>query len=123
MSRLRTIIISAALVSFANVSAQEINVNIAQRGNRVDQSMYGIFFEEINHAGDGGLYAELVKNRNFEEHVIPSGTILKDGYAVAPHSLNYEHGNYRDWKVKWDTDSLKMDGWKVEGKADNGNPS
>lgn len=118
MSRLRTIIISAALVSFANVSAQEINVNIAQRGNRVDQSMYGIFFEEINHAGDGGLYAELVKNRNFEEHVIPSGTILKDGYAVAPHSLNYEHGNYRDWKVKWDTDSLKMDGWKVEGKAD-----
>ena len=41
----------------------------------------------------------------------------KDGFAVAPHSLNYEHGGYRDWKIKWDTDSLKMDGWKVKGAA------
>lgn len=118
MLNLRTILFSAALAGIANASAQEISVNTAQRGNTVDQSLYGIFFEEINHAGDGGLYAELVKNRNFEEHVIPSGTTLKDGYAVAPHSLNYEHGNYRDWKIKWDTDSLKMDGWKVMGKAE-----
>lgn len=28
--------------------------------------MYGIFFEDINYAADGGLYAELVKNRSFE---------------------------------------------------------
>lgn len=28
---------------------------------------YGLFFEEINHAGEGGLYAELVKNRSFED--------------------------------------------------------
>lgn len=83
----------------------------------MDPSLYGVFFEEINHAGDGGLYAELVRNRNFEEHVIPSGMTYKDGFAVAPHSLNYEHGGYRDWKIKWDTDSLKMDGWKVKGAA------
>ncbi|RYG47676.1 alpha-N-arabinofuranosidase, partial [bacterium] len=30
-------------------------------------SMYGVFFEEINHAGDGGIYSELVKNRSFRE--------------------------------------------------------
>lgn len=47
------------------------------------------FFEEINHGGDGGLYAELVRNRNFEEHVLPRGMVLKDGYACAPHSRNY----------------------------------
>ncbi len=29
---------------------------------------YGIFFEEINHAGDGGLYAELIHNRSFEDN-------------------------------------------------------
>ena len=28
--------------------------------------LFGIFFEDINHAADGGLYAELVQNRSFE---------------------------------------------------------
>ena len=32
----------------------------------VQPTMYGIFFEDINMAADGGLYAELVKNRSFE---------------------------------------------------------
>ncbi len=99
------------------VSAQEMTIDLQKRGHDVPQSLYGIFFEEINHAGDGGLYAELVKNRNFEEHVIPSGMTYKDGYAVAPHSINYEHGGFRDWKIKWDMDSLKMDGWTVNGDA------
>ena len=99
------------------LSAQVITVDLNKRGHDVDGSLYGVFFEEINHAGDGGLYAELVRNRNFEEHVLPSGMTYKDGFAVAPHSLNYEHGGYRDWKIKWDTDSLKMDGWTVAGDA------
>lgn len=28
--------------------------------------LYGLFFEDINHAADGGLYAELVQNCSFE---------------------------------------------------------
>jgi alpha-L-arabinofuranosidase len=32
--------------------------------------LYGIFFEDINHAADGGLYAEMVQNRSFEYDVI-----------------------------------------------------
>src|ERR1700722_16350784 len=32
----------------------------------VEPTMYGIFFEDINMAADGGVYAELVKNRSFE---------------------------------------------------------
>ena len=28
--------------------------------------LFGIFFEDINHAADGGLYAELIQNRAFE---------------------------------------------------------
>ncbi len=39
-----------------------------QRGPLVTEDHYGIFFEEINHAGDGGLYAELVRNRSFEDN-------------------------------------------------------
>ncbi|MCM1452250.1 MAG: hypothetical protein NC102_08320 [Clostridium sp.] len=117
MKFLKPASIAAMLACGCFVSAQEISVDLQKKGHDVPESLYGIFFEEINHAGDGGLYAELVKNRNFEEHVIPSGTTFVDGWAVAPHSLNYEHGNYRDWKIKWDMDSLKMDGWKVIGNA------
>ncbi len=32
----------------------------------IQPTMYGIFFEDINFAADGGLYAEMVKNRSFE---------------------------------------------------------
>ena len=71
--------------------------------------LYGIFFEDINHAADGGLYAELVRNRSFEfceidnkeyhaltawERVLPAdakGTItIQTGHAVCcknPHYL------------------------------------
>ncbi|OMO72911.1 hypothetical protein CCACVL1_17527 [Corchorus capsularis] len=35
-------------------------------GRRIPDTLFGIFFEEINHAGTGGLWAELVSNRGFE---------------------------------------------------------
>ena len=40
----------------------------AQRGPVIGPLHYGIFYEEINHAGDGGLYAELVRNGSMEEN-------------------------------------------------------
>ena len=46
--------------------------------------------EEINHAGDGGLYAELVQNRGFEEHVLPSGMTWRDGRAYAPEATTMQ---------------------------------
>lgn len=52
---------------------EELVINLQEKGAEVAPSMYGIFFEEINHAGDGGLYAELVKNRSFEELEMPEG--------------------------------------------------
>ncbi len=45
----------------------KITVHLDQTGPKVSPLLYGIFFEEINHAGDGGLYAELVRNRSFED--------------------------------------------------------
>ena len=52
--------------------SEEVVVNLRQKGTDISSSMYGVFFEEINHAGDGGLYAELVQNRSFEEDEIPA---------------------------------------------------
>jgi alpha-L-arabinofuranosidase len=46
--------------------AYTITVDPDARGAAIDDSMYGVFFEDINFAADGGLYAELVRNRSFE---------------------------------------------------------
>ena len=43
-----------------------ITVDTGARGPAIDDTMYGVFFEDINRAADGGLYAELVQNRSFE---------------------------------------------------------
>src|SRR4051812_37051637 len=43
-----------------------ITVRVDQPGARVNPGMWGAFFEDINFGGDGGLYAEMVKNRGFE---------------------------------------------------------
>ena len=44
-----------------------IHVDANQRGPQISPTHYGIFFEDINHAADGGLYAELIRNRSFED--------------------------------------------------------
>ncbi|MEU0264499.1 alpha-L-arabinofuranosidase C-terminal domain-containing protein [Nocardioides sp. NPDC006303] len=43
-----------------------ITAHAGQPGPEISDSMYGVFFEDINYAADGGLYAELVRNRSFE---------------------------------------------------------
>ncbi len=43
-----------------------ISVDVAHPGAVISPQMYGVFFEDINFAADGGLYPELVKNRSFE---------------------------------------------------------
>ncbi|WP_292899077.1 alpha-L-arabinofuranosidase C-terminal domain-containing protein [Microbacterium sp.] len=43
-----------------------ITADPAKEGAEISDEMYGVFFEDINNAADGGLYAELVRNRSFE---------------------------------------------------------
>lgn len=43
-----------------------LNVQANKPGAPIQPTMYGLFFEDINYAADGGLYAEMVKNRSFE---------------------------------------------------------
>lgn len=58
----------AALAVSAGMSAQThtFDVNTAKAGAPISKTMYGIFFEDINYAADGGLYGELLINRSFE---------------------------------------------------------
>ena len=62
-------LVSLSLVFASSLSAQAqhvMDVNTQKLGAPVSSTMYGLFFEDINYAADGGLYAELVKNRSFE---------------------------------------------------------
>ncbi len=63
-------ILSAALGVVAATSlatAQNVmELNVAKKGAPIQPTMYGLFFEDINYAADGGLYAEMIKNRSFE---------------------------------------------------------
>ncbi|WP_119583150.1 alpha-L-arabinofuranosidase C-terminal domain-containing protein [Streptomyces europaeiscabiei] len=49
-----------------DVTDYAITVDPSADGAKIDDTMYGVFFEDINRAADGGLYAELVQNRSFE---------------------------------------------------------
>ena len=53
-----------SLAGFAQ--PHRMDIDLKKVGAPIQPTMYGIFFEDINFAADGGLYAELVKNRSFE---------------------------------------------------------
>ena len=57
------VVMGTALSSWAQLT---MDVNTKKLGAPIQSTMYGIFFEDINYAADGGLYGELVKNRSFE---------------------------------------------------------
>ena len=66
-----------------HAETDKILIDVSAKGPDVNPHMYGIFFEELNHSGDGGLYAELVSNRSFEDCNVPEGMTLSNGFAVA----------------------------------------
>src|SRR5574344_625458 len=57
-------------LSALTVDAQiQLTIDADTHRDELSDLQYGIFFEEINHAGEGGLYAELISNRSFESHL------------------------------------------------------
>ncbi|MFD7460064.1 MULTISPECIES: alpha-L-arabinofuranosidase C-terminal domain-containing protein [unclassified Streptomyces] len=57
-----------------SVTDYAITVDPSATGAKIDDTMYGVFFEDINRAADGGLYAELVQNRSFEYSTADNGS-------------------------------------------------
>jgi alpha-L-arabinofuranosidase len=54
------------LIQTAPAQVTTVTVDAAAHGKPISPDLVGIFFEDINYAADGGLYAELVQNRSFE---------------------------------------------------------
>ena len=64
--RLLTCAVAVASVMAAGAQTNVLDINTKKAGAKIQDTMYGLFFEDINYAADGGLYGELVKNRSFE---------------------------------------------------------
>src|SRR6266446_113144 len=66
-----------------------IKVDVSRPGHALSPMLYGIFFEDINCSADGGLYAEMVRNRNLEDSDKPDyGTTESSGAAVVAITLD-----------------------------------
>ena len=65
-SRICLSVIATALAVTAYAQSNVMHLRVDRPGAEIQPTMYGIFIEDINFAADGGLYAELVKNRSFE---------------------------------------------------------
>ncbi len=54
-------------VPYLSMAQVNITIDLNDKGIEVSPTLHGIFFEDINHAADGGIYAELIRNRSFDE--------------------------------------------------------
>ena len=89
--------LTCALAMLASLSATAqshvMDVDTRKAGAPIQSTMYGLFFEDINYAADGGIYGELVKNRSFEFpqtlmgwQTFGSVTVRDDGpFGRCPH--------------------------------------
>lgn len=89
----------------------QMTVNLKSHAADVPESLYGVFFEEINHAGEGGLYGELLQNRSFEDKVLPQGYSIEEGCLVPFATPNYANGRVTPCSFRWSDDPYP--GWKI----------
>ncbi len=81
---------SLLLSSFlANAQKTNLDIDLTKSITKIQPTMYGVFFEDINFAADGGLYAEMVKNRTFGFDAPLMGWSQPNSNV---HSFNMESG-------------------------------
>jgi alpha-L-arabinofuranosidase len=84
------VIVLTAQMAFAEPA--RIIIDADRPGIAISPMLYGVFFEEINRAGDGGIYAEMIQNRSFEDADFPvAWSLVQDGGAESAMSLDKTH--------------------------------
>ena len=116
--RLKSTLSALAFAATMSVSAGThfMEVKTTKIGAPVQSTMYGIFFEDINYAADGGLYAELVMNRSFEFPNAFAGwdisgkvTLKNDGpFERNPHYVRLEPATHRDKHTMIENHGLRL---------------
>lgn len=86
----------------------------------VSENLYGLFYEDINRAGDGGMYPEMLRNRSFEDSLVPDGCTTDPERRILlnrgkwPGAFNHGEG-MDDWAEK--VPYTPIPGWYAEGAA------
>lgn len=103
-------------------TAKTITIKTDQSIAKVDPNMWGVFFEDINFGADGGIYAELIKNRSFEFAKPLMGWSIqrskqKEGELLVVNRQNLNEANPRYLQVKKETDDFELinEGFKGMG--------
>lgn len=82
----------------------KINIFTQNKRFPVAPNLYGLFFEDINRAADGGLYPELLRNRSFEDSLVPKECSCdKEGYSVITPSGWKDEFNHGEGLSRWIT--------------------
>jgi alpha-N-arabinofuranosidase len=101
------VLLLAMIPTISTAVTRDASVHIdATRSQPVSPELYGIFFEDINYGGEGGIYAELIRNRFFEENISPPRcTHPKPGIVC----------NERGWQSPFPTHD-PIPGWRIVGE-------
>ena len=94
-----------------------MSIDMSSHEADVSPMLYGVFFEEINHAGEGGLYGELLGNRSFEDKQMPEGYRVEGDRIIPPVHTNYGTGKPSECSFPWP--KAEVPDWQLifEGEA------
>ena len=99
-----------------------IDVDIAQKGIEISPTLYGIFYEDINFASDGGLYAELIRNRSFEYNAEKPEYWKAEGANISLVEDNSKFKNQdtkTPWAENWIDHAMKVETTAPGGRISN----
>ncbi|WP_142529368.1 alpha-L-arabinofuranosidase C-terminal domain-containing protein [Pedobacter westerhofensis] len=100
-----TAVLTLGMLNASAQNSKDIIVNPGKVVSALKPEMWGVFFEDINMGADGGIYAELIKNRSFEFYKplmgwSPKGAQLKEGDLLVLNRKEKDSNNPRFLHVK-----------------------
>ena len=86
-----------------------MNIRTKETRFPVASDLYGLFFEDISRAGDGGLYPEMLRNRSFEDSLMPEGCVSEDGGKTFVSPTGWiEEFNNGEGMTQWVKDNVMI---------------
>lgn len=95
---------------------RQISIKTKNRRFKTSKDLYGIFFEDINRVGDGGLYPEMIRNRSFEDSIVPEACEAVEGgkYFITPTGYKCAFNNGEGMDSWYESVApTKIPGWYV----------
>jgi len=80
--------------ALAQVQPVVLTIHVDKPVSKVSPTLYGLMTEEINYSYDGGLYAEMVRNRTFRarRRDVPYWLLVEDGNAQVKMEIDQQTG-------------------------------